>query len=394
MPASNFPSLAPCLLLLASCLSGQQGKAPQDASAVLQETEKALVSLHRVSYLYRRELNYASEGYHNILEGNVTIEFDPALQPIGAMYQAHNDAGFDFFNGSEIVSGMTATHTLQILPVRGSEALERSSFLYNSMVTLRRGLPALLSDSAIAKTVTSQTATTTVVEVRISRAVLNATGTLSPILAARDTLYTITIDRATSLPIEIRQNNTQNQDSMLVQFMQVNTKPAKLPASSWFYSSYTDYHSVSPGMEKKLAAVGSSAPEWTLPVASQPGRKSSLADALANPQTKLVLLEFWISFCGHSIDSVPKLNAIADRFSQAGLSVLAINPDDNDHTIQLFIRNNAPRYTLLEEGQKTEDAYGVSSFPTAFLIDKQSKIVYAGPVDEAMLTQKIAALLQ
>ena len=106
-----------------------------------------------------------------------------------------------------------------------------------------------------------------------------------------------------------------------------------------------------------------------------------------------MLLEFWISFCGHSIDSVPKLNAIADRFSHAGLSVFAINPDDNDHTIQLFIRNNAPRYTLLEEGQNAEDAYGVSSFPTAFLIDKQSKIVYAGPVDEAMLTQKIAALL-
>jgi thiol-disulfide isomerase/thioredoxin len=393
MPASRFASLTPLLLLFASCLSGQQGKAPQDASAVLQETEKALTSLDRVSYLYRRELNYASEGYHNILEGDVSIEFDPEQQPIGAIYQAHNDAGFDLFNGSEIISARTATHTLQISPIRSSEALDHVAFLYNSMVTLRRGLPGLLSNSAIAKTVTLQTATTTVVELRIPGAVLFATGSLSPATAARDNVYTITIDRATSLPIEVRQINTQNSDFMLVQFTQVNTKPAKLPASSWFYSSYPDYHLVGPGTEKKLAAVGSSAPEWTLPIAGQPGKTSSLANALANSQTKLVLLEFWISFCGHSIDSVPKLNAIADRFSHAGLSVLAVNPDDNDHIIQLFIRNNAPRYTLLEEGQKAEDAYGVSSFPTAFLIDKQSQIVYAGPVDETMLTQKIAALL-
>jgi hypothetical protein len=218
----------PLLLLFASCLSGQQGKALQDASAVLQETEKALISLDSVSYLYRRELNYASDSYHNILEGDVTIEFDPAQQPIGAIYQVHNAAGFDFFNSSEIISARTATHTLQIFPVHSSEALDRASFLYNSMVTLRRGLPALLSNSASAKTFTVQTATTTVVELHISRAVLNVTGTLSSIPAARDIIYTI--DRATSLPIEVGQTNTRNQDFMLVQFMQANTKPTKLPA--------------------------------------------------------------------------------------------------------------------------------------------------------------------
>lgn len=379
-------------IALASTLSAhaQQSVTSKQAVDLLQKMSEALTSLTRVSYHYRRELNYASENYNNVLEGEVTIEFDPRRQPIGAIYQARNASGFNIYNGSEMLHANAATHTIQMVPVRSAKDLDHASFLYNSMLTLRFALPTLLSDPVIEKSIVRQDDSSVEISLRLPRAVLNATGTSSPITLPRDVTYRISIDRKTFLPVEVRQTNSQNNDFMLVQFSNVNTKPAMLPADSWFYTSYKDYHFAAPTTEKKLLAMDSVAPAWKLPVADGSGKTVSLTDTLADRKNKLVLLEFWISHCGYSIDAVSKLNAIDSRFKSAGLAILAINPDDNDDTIQIFRKNYDSHFELLSGGQQAESEYNVSGYPTIYLINPQGKIVYAGPFDEVALSKSIS----
>jgi AhpC/TSA family len=386
-------------LLFALLPLTSQAQTPQtpasspDAIATLQKISQTLTSLSSLSYHYTRELSYTSENYHQTLEADITLEFDPAQQPIGTIYQARNADQFEIFNGSEILRGNNSAHTIQMSAVRSSKDLDRVSFLYNSPATLRLVLPGLIADPTIVKSIAAQTESTIQVNLVIPHAVLNATGTISPITLPRDTTYRITVNRKTFLPLEVRQTNSQNSDFMLVTFANLSIPPAKLVPSSWLYTSYQDYRLVTPGPAKKLLAVDTVAPTWTLPIANNNGQFISLADTLKDPKTKLILLEFWISHCGFSIDAVSKLNTLIIRFAPAGLKVLAVNPDDNDSTIQTFVKNFAPRYTLISGGQKAADDYGISGFPIIYLINSQGKIVYAGAFDQQALNDAISAHL-
>lgn len=383
-------------LLGVSCsLCAQMKKASsQEATAVLRRLSKRMASLSRVSYHYRRELNYASEGYHNVLEGDVYIEFDPEHQPAGAIYQVHDAAGFEIYNGSEILHGIKATHTLQMTPVRSANGLEHVSYLYNSVLTLRLALPKLLGDTGVVKSLARLTDSSFEVDVRIPRAVLTATGKLLPLTLPRDITYRITVDRRSFLPQRVRETNSQNGDFRLVEFSRMNANPAKLPEDSWFYSSYKGYHPTVPGPTRELLPVDSAAPRWTLPVATGAVGNRSLEKTLKDGKTKLVLVEFWISHCGYSIGAVAGLNALASHFASAGLKVLAVNPDDSESTIRLFAKNYHPHYTLIADGGRAARQYGVSGFPAVFLVNKKGTIVYSGGFDEQLLAEKIAPLLR
>src|SRR6185369_6810769 len=102
---------------------------------------------------------------------------------------------------------------------------------------------------------------------------------------------------------------------------------------------------------------------WTLPVLDNPSQTISLDEVLRQRDTKLVLLEFWISYCGHSIDAVTTLNSLARQYKDS-IKVIAINPDDSASTMQLFRKNFAPQYPLLSDGTKAAQQYGVSAYPT------------------------------
>jgi peroxiredoxin len=383
------------LLSFAYGLHAQQNPArSQEAMTILRKMSAKLASLSRVSYHYRRELSYASEDYHHVLEADIFIEFDPKQQPVGAIYQAHDATGFEVYNGSEILRGVVATRTIQMSPVNFAKDLERVSFLYNSFLTLRLALPNLLADATIAKSVASRTGSNYEIDVRTPRAVLTATGTLSPITLPRDITYRITIDGKSFLPLIVRQTNNQNADFALVTFSNLNTNPAKMSADSWLYTSYRDYRLAVPGPTMKLLAVGSATPQWTLPLANGNGRTISLAEVLKDSSTKLVLLEFWISHCGYSIDAVAKLNALAKRFAPAGLTVLAVNPDDSEDTIRTFAKTYRPHYTLVADGGEITKQYGVGGYPTVLIVNAEGTILYAGGFDQEKLVDKIAALLK
>jgi len=108
---------------------------------------------------------------------------------------------------------------------------------------------------------------------------------------------------------------------------------------------------------------------------------------------KVVLLEFWRSTCPHCVASTPYLEELRQDFEDRDFVVILLILDSNPAEAHLFLTQGG--YTgfitvreLDPTDHKTAEAYGISSVPRAFLIDKTGVIRYTGGpnrIDDEMI---------
>lgn len=116
---------------------------------------------------------------------------------------------------------------------------------------------------------------------------------------------------------------------------------------------------------------------------------------------KVVLLEFWATWCPPCRATVPELVAIQKKYRDRDFAVLGISVDDqgNDLRAQLsdFSRKFHVNYPILMGNDEVERDYKIWSIPRSFLIDKNGKIrdSYSGYVDhfESRISTEIEGLL-
>lgn len=107
---------------------------------------------------------------------------------------------------------------------------------------------------------------------------------------------------------------------------------------------------------------------------------------------KLVLLNFWATWCGPCREEMPLLDAAHEKLADKGLLVVGVAIDDSD-AVRDFLKDYPIRYPILLAGED-EDAslrYGDtrSVLPYSVLIDRNGKLVAqrAGVFGDASLTQ-------
>jgi thiol-disulfide isomerase/thioredoxin/outer membrane lipoprotein-sorting protein len=90
---------------------------------------------------------------------------------------------------------------------------------------------------------------------------------------------------------------------------------------------------------------------------------------------KPVLLDFWASWCGPCIRSMPTLEKIHQDYAAQGLVVLGIDVGENREAVEKFLKTRAIPYPIIMGDEAgIPAAYGVNLFPTFVMIGPDGKI--------------------
>lgn len=98
---------------------------------------------------------------------------------------------------------------------------------------------------------------------------------------------------------------------------------------------------------------------------------------LGHYEGRVVLLDFWATWCAPCIDAMPELDRLHKRYRANGFSVVGLSIDEEPAKATAFWKRRKFEYpTLLDSAeQPTWQAYGVRAIPALFLIDRKGRIV-------------------
>jgi cytochrome c biogenesis protein CcmG/thiol:disulfide interchange protein DsbE len=121
------------------------------------------------------------------------------------------------------------------------------------------------------------------------------------------------------------------------------------------------------------AETGEAAPAFSLTTAA--GERVDL-EALRG---KVVLLDFWASWCAPCKRSFPWMGEMQRKYGARGLTVVAVNVDRKRADAERFLQLvPAPFVVAFDPAGATPAAYAVPGMPTSYLIDASGRIAYVG----------------
>jgi len=102
---------------------------------------------------------------------------------------------------------------------------------------------------------------------------------------------------------------------------------------------------------------------------------------LADYRGKVVLLDFWGTWCGPCVAAVPQLVAVYEKFQAKGFEILGIAADDMREKLTAFMAEKQMKWPQTMEGDKGPIAtlYRITGWPSYFMIGADGQIIVAAP---------------
>jgi peroxiredoxin len=128
---------------------------------------------------------------------------------------------------------------------------------------------------------------------------------------------------------------------------------------------------VATGTTAALPAVGVAAPDFASK--SDSGRNVRLSEL----RGRVVLINFWASWCSPCRQELPLLNKIYAQYRAAGFVLLAVNVDDNRKDAEAMLKRlNLGFPTLFDGNKNVAKLYGVDTMPATLVIDRDGRVRY------------------
>ena len=108
---------------------------------------------------------------------------------------------------------------------------------------------------------------------------------------------------------------------------------------------------------------------------------------------KVVLVNFWATWCPPCRKEMPDLDALYNKFKDQGFVVLAISDEDSAKVSPFITERKISYPVLLDPGRKVNDAFIVEGIPKSFVYDRSGKMV-AQSIDMRTRNQFLEMLAQ
>jgi cytochrome c biogenesis protein CcmG/thiol:disulfide interchange protein DsbE len=119
-----------------------------------------------------------------------------------------------------------------------------------------------------------------------------------------------------------------------------------------------------------VVVVGDSAPDFS--ITADNGRTITAS----NFGGKLLVLNFWATWCQPCLQEIPSLDEFQRRFANAGVVVLGVSVDKDEKAYRDFLtRVHVSFLTARDPDNKINADYGTLRFPETYIIDTKGKVV-------------------
>jgi cytochrome c biogenesis protein CcmG, thiol:disulfide interchange protein DsbE len=111
---------------------------------------------------------------------------------------------------------------------------------------------------------------------------------------------------------------------------------------------------------------------------------------------KVVVVNFWASWCTECRTEQAALNRLWQRFRDAGVVVVGVNFEDATDDARQYVASSGASYpVVVDADSRTALAYGLRGVPETYVIDPRGRLVdrVIGPVTYARLAGRISDLL-
>lgn len=137
---------------------------------------------------------------------------------------------------------------------------------------------------------------------------------------------------------------------------------------------------------------GAKAPDFTLKDIS--GKSISLSDL----KGKTVMLDFWGTWCGPCIESIPELKALYQKYRNNNFEIVSVANDRNEEKWRSVVNNKGMTWTnVIDQTEAVTKQYQIKAFPTLMLIDANGIFVstqaYENDVEEYLNATKESSII-
>lgn len=115
---------------------------------------------------------------------------------------------------------------------------------------------------------------------------------------------------------------------------------------------------------------------------------------------KVVLVDFWASWCGPCKKSFPALEALHRRYQSRGLVVIGVSVDEDAAAMKGFLKNHPVTFPIVRDAKhRLVESVNAKAMPTSLLVDRAGTIRFVnagfkGAETEAEMTRQIEQLLK
>ena len=115
-------------------------------------------------------------------------------------------------------------------------------------------------------------------------------------------------------------------------------------------------------------------PVPSLRLAAGDGKTVSLADY----KGKVVLIDFWASWCGPCRSAFPAINGLYEELRDRGFEAVAVNLDEKRQDADRFLADRPHTLTVLfDPNGGSATAFGLGGMPSSFVVDREGRVRFA-----------------